>query len=144
MARATIPFGDDNPFKGMPIFGDLAKLFQQQGPVNWDAARQLAFSIATGDTTTSEPNVDPLERIKIEQLARVADLQVANATGLSTSITGRGVTIVPVTRTQWAQQTLDAYRPLFEKLAGSLHQDEPAVPDEAPERRRSRWRGWLR
>ena len=78
------PFGDDNPFKGMPIFGDLAKLFQQQGPVNWDAARQLALSIATGDTTTSEPNVDPLERIKIEQLARVADLQVANATGLST------------------------------------------------------------
>ncbi len=126
------PFGDDNPFKGMPIFGDLAKLFQQQGPVNWDAARQLAFSIATGDTTTSEPNVDPLERIKIEQLARVADLQVANATGLSTSVTGRGVTIVPVTRTQWAQQTLDAYRPLFEKLAGSLHQDEPVMPDEAP------------
>jgi len=126
------PFGDDNPFKGMPIFGDLAKLFQQQGPVNWDAARQLALSIANGDTTTSEPNVDPLERIKIEQLARVADLQVANATGLSTSITGRGVTIVPVTRTQWAQQALDAYRPLFEKLAGSLHQDEPVVPDEAP------------
>ena len=94
------PFGDDNPFKGMPIFGDLAKLFQQQGPVNWDAARQLALSISTGDSTTSEPNVDPLERIKIEQLARVADLQVANATGLSTSITGRGVTIVPVTRTQ--------------------------------------------
>ena len=84
------PFGDDNPFKGMPIFGDLAKLFQQQGPVNWDAARQLALSIATGDTTSGEPNVDPLERIKIEQLARVADLQVANATGLSTSVTGRG------------------------------------------------------
>jgi len=126
------PFGDDNPFKGMPIFGDLAKLFQQQGPVNWDAARQLALSIATGDTTTSEPNVDPLERIKIEQLARVADLQVTNATGLTTSLTGRGVTIVPVTRSQWAQQTLDAYRPLFEQLAGSLHQDEPTVPDEAP------------
>ena len=126
------PFGDDNPFKGMPIFGDLAKLFQQQGPVNWDAARQLALSIATGDLTTSEPNVDPLERMKIEQLARVADLQVANATGLSTSVTGRGVTIVPVTRTQWAQQALEAYRPLFEKLAGSLHQDEPVLPDEPP------------
>jgi putative hydrolase len=126
------PFGDDNPFKGMPIFGDLAKLFQQQGPVNWDAARQLALSIATGDTTTSEPNVDPLERIKIEQLARVADLQVANATGLSTSITGRGVTVVPVTRTMWAQQSLDAYRPRFEKLAGSLHHDQAPMPDEPP------------
>jgi putative hydrolase len=125
-------FGDENPFKGMPIFGDLAKLFQQQGPVNWDAARQLALSIASGESTTSEPNIDPLERIKIEQLARVADLHVADATGLSTSITGRGVTVVPVTRTQWAQQTLEAYRGLFEKLAGSLHQDDPVVPDEAP------------
>jgi putative hydrolase len=124
------PFGDDNPFKGMPIFGDLAKLFQQQGPVNWDAARQLAFSIAVGET--SEPNVDPLDRIKIEQLARVAELQIANATGLATSVTGRGVTVVPVTRSQFAQQTLDAYRPLFEQLAGSLHQDESPAIDEAP------------
>lgn len=124
------PFGDDNPFKGMPIFGDLAKLFQQQGPVNWDAARQLALSIAVGDT--AERNVDPLDRIKIEQLARVAELQVANATGLATSITGRGVTIVPVTRSQWAQQTLDAYKPLFELLAGSLHQSKPAPLDETP------------
>ena len=124
------PFGDDNPFKGMPIFGDLAKLFQQQGPVNWDAARQLAYSIAVGET--SEPNVDPLDRIKIEQLARVAELRVADATGLATSVTGRGVTVVPVTRSQFAQQTLDAYRPLFEQLAGSLHQDDTPALDETP------------
>ncbi len=124
------PFGDDNPFKGMPIFGDLAKMFSQQGPINWDAARQLAQSIAVGET--SEPNVDPLERIKIEQLARVADLQVAAATGLTTSPTGRGVTLVPVTRSLWAHQTLEAYRGLFEQLAGSLHDEAPATPDEAP------------
>lgn len=124
------PFGDDNPFKGMPLFGDLAKMFSQQGPVNWDAARQLAHSIAVGEV--SEPNVDPLERIKIEQLARVAELQVANATGLATSTTGRGVTIVPVTRSVWAQQTLDAYRVLFEELAASLHDDEVQPPDEPP------------
>ena len=124
------PFGDDNPFKGMPIFGDLAKMFSQQGPINWDAARQLAQSIAVGDT--SESNVDPLERIKIEQLARVADLQVTAATGLTTSPTGRGVTLVPVTRSLWAHQTLEAYRGLFEQLAGSLHDETPATPDEAP------------
>ena len=115
----------------MPLFGDLAKLFQQQGPVNWDAARQLALSIAVSDST--EPNIDPLDRIKIEQLARVAELQVANATGLSTSVTGRGVTVVPLTRSVWAQQALDAYRPLFEQLAGSLHHDGAGLAvDEAP------------
>ena len=130
-ASGDDPFGDDNPFKGMPpLFGDLARLFQQQGPINWDAARQLAQSIATGET--SEPNVDPLDRIKYEQLSRVAELQVSDATGLATSVTGRGLTVVPVTRSQWAQRTLDAYRPLFEQLAGSLHHDEPSPPDEAP------------
>jgi len=125
------PFGDDDPFRGMPLFGDLAKLFAQQGPVNWEAARQLALSIALGDAT--EVNIDPMDRIKIEQLARVADLQVANATGLSTSVTGRGVTVVPVTRSMAAQLALEAYRPLFEQLAGALHREDLTPPvDELP------------
>jgi putative hydrolase len=112
------PFEGKNPFQGLPIFGDLAKMFQQQGPMSWDAARQFALSIATGGT--AEPNVDPVDRIKIDQLARVAELQVANATGLSPSISGAGLTILPVNRTTWTQHTLEAYRPLFEVLAESL------------------------
>ncbi|MGI8756011.1 MAG: zinc-dependent metalloprotease [Acidimicrobiales bacterium] len=112
-----------NPFEGMPFFGDLLKMLGTQGPVQWDGARQLALSIATSGE--SEPNVDPLERVRYEQLARVADLQVAQATGLSTSTTGRSVTITPVTRSQWALTTLDAYRPLVEKMAVALH---PPVP----------------
>lgn len=122
------PLGDD-PFKGMPFFGDLAKMLQKQGPVSWDAAGQLALSIASGGE--SEPNVDPLERIKLEQLARVAELQVANASGLNPSPTGRGVTVVPVTRTQWVQRSLEAYRPLFERLAGSLTDAPTANPPAA-------------
>jgi putative hydrolase len=93
-------------------------MLQQQGPVNWDAARQLAASIATEGV--SEPNVDPVDRIQLEQLARVAELQVSNATSLPTSRSGSGVAIVPVTRTVWMQRTLDAHRKLFESLAGSL------------------------
>lgn len=116
-----------NPFEGMPFFGDLLKMLGTQGPVQWDGARQLALSIATGGE--SEPNVDPMERIRFEQLSRVADLQVAQATGLSTSVTGRAVTITPVTRSQWALQTLDAYKPLIEKMAGALH---PKADSGAP------------
>lgn len=117
-----------NPFEGMPFFGDLLKMLGTQGPVQWDGARQLALSIATGGE--SEPNVDPTERIRFEQLARVADLQVAQATGLSTSATGRSITITPVTRAQWALTTLDAYRPLIEKMAVALH--PPAVEGAHP------------
>jgi len=111
------PEGED-PFKGIPLFGDLARMLQQQGPVNWDAARQLAGSIATEGAM--EANIDPIERIQLEQLARVAELQVANATTLPTSTSGRGLTIEPVTRTVWMQRTLDAHRRLFESLTGSL------------------------
>jgi putative hydrolase len=115
--RGPLDPGDD-PFRNIPLFGDLARMLQQQGPVSWDAARQLAASIATEGV--AEPNLDPVQRMQLEQLARVAELHVANATGLVTSPTGRGITIVPVTRTQWIQQTLNSHRPLFEKLAGSL------------------------
>ena len=122
------PFGGNNPFQGLPIFGDLAKMFQNQGAMSWDAARQFALSIATGGEP--EGNVDPLERIKIEQLARVAELQIANATGLDPAPGGQGITITPVNRTTWTQHTLDAYRPLFEILATSLNENEANQPSE--------------
>jgi putative hydrolase len=121
--------GSPNPFEGFPLFGDIAKLFGQGGGgVPWDAARNLALAVATDNT--SEPNVDPLERIKLEQLARVADLHVANVTGLSTSITGRELTVLPVNRGHWAQRTLEDYRPLLENLAGSLGAPGPDEPDD--------------
>jgi putative hydrolase len=112
----------------MPLFGDLAKLFSQQGPIGWDAARQLALSIATDGG--EEGNVDPLERIRLEQLARIAELHVGNATGLPTSFGGTGVSIVPVTRGQWATTTLESWRPLFERLASSL---TPPAPPTTPD-----------
>jgi len=127
------PFGENNPFKGMPLFGDLAKMFQQlqqQGPVSWDAGRQLALSIATDGKP--EPNVDPIERMRIEELARVAELQVAGRTGLDTSVGGHGIRFVPVTRGEWARRTLDAYRPFFEELAKSLKTDSPPEPEPDP------------
>jgi putative hydrolase len=102
----------------MPIFGDLAKLFTNQGPVNWDVARQIGgYMAAEGQ---SEGNVDPIERIKLEELARVAELQIGGFTGLPTSVAGRFVTLRAVNRSEWAASTLEAYRPLFERLATSL------------------------
>src|SRR5688572_302952 len=115
----------------MPIFGDLARLFQQQGPIGWDAARQLALSVATDGG--QEPNVDPVERMRIEPLARVAELHIGTATGLPASTTGSGISIVPVTRGQWANATLDAWRPLFESLAGALGDDAASDASAPPD-----------
>ncbi len=113
----------------MPFFGDIAKLLGQGGGVPWDAARSLALAIATDGQ--SEPNVEPTERIKLEQLARVAELQVAHVTGLSTSVTGRELTVLPVNRAVWATRTIEAYKPLVERLASSLSAqagDTPGAP----------------
>lgn len=123
MAQVSDP-GSPNPFEGFPLFGDLARMFGPGGMAGgpWDAARSLALNVATEGA--SEPNVDPLERIKLEQLARVAELQVAHVTGLETTVTGRQLTVLPVTRGYWARRTLDDYRPLLEQLASSLGSSE--------------------
>jgi putative hydrolase len=68
-----------------------------------------------------------MARISFEQLARVAEIRVGTATGLPTSITGRSVTVTPVTRSQWAMATIDAYRPLFERMAGAIKAENAAA-----------------
>jgi putative hydrolase len=101
----------------MGFLGDLAKMLGRQGP-SWDGARQLALGIATEGR--SEPNIDPLERMRIEQIARVADLHVADLTGLATSVEGHALSVLPVNRTRWVDESLRAYQPLFERLSGAL------------------------
>jgi putative hydrolase len=135
------PFGPEDdplePLRGMPFLRDIVRLLQSQsaaeGPIAWQAAEQFALSIVTGGT--GEDNVDPSDRMGLEQIARVADLHVASATGLRTSTTGSGPQVTAVTRTQWTRETLRAYRPLFEHMAGSLPgnvADQPSADTPDP------------
>jgi putative hydrolase len=118
-----------NPFAGIPMFADMAKMLQNQGPINWDLAQQFAYSSATGGV--SEANIDPLVRVAIEQLGNIADLHVRQITGLETTIGSRQTRLVAVTRGQWAARTLDAYRPLVTDLATSLGQNPSTAPNAA-------------
>ncbi|HEX2064023.1 MAG TPA: zinc-dependent metalloprotease [Acidimicrobiales bacterium] len=110
------PSSGGNPFEG--LFGELAKLFANQGPVNLDVARQMSRWLAVEGQP--EANVDPLERIRYEELVRVAEMHVGTATGLDTAVTGGLLTARPVGRGEWASRTLEAYRHLFEGLASAL------------------------
>ena len=114
--------GSENPFENLPMFGDLARALSGQGPLNWDAARQFAGLAATGGA--AEPNIDPAVRIKLGQLAQIAELHVRDLTGFD----GPSPEILPVTSGAWAQHTLEAYRPLFTELATSL--GKPAVSSD--------------
>ncbi len=128
------PEGDDdgalNPFSAFPMFGDIAKALQGQGPLNWDAARQFAMLGATEGAT--EANVDPQVRIAYADLARIAGMHVNDVTGSDTVFPEARI----VTRGQWTNETLDAYRPLFTDLATSLGQPladddgDPAAPTD--------------
>lgn len=124
------PFGADGPFGD--LMRNLARMLTSQGPVNWEFARQLATWGATGGQ--AEPNVEPLARVRLEELVRVAELHVGQATGLPLSSTGV-LGSATLTRSEWALRSLDAWRPLLERLADSMAEataDDPgtAVPPD--------------
>jgi putative hydrolase len=108
---------NDDPFAGMNAA--LQQWLAMAGGAGgtWAQAKQLAGAIA--NQGNPEPNVDPIERIAVEQLTRVAELQIAQVTGLEQHDAGPSPLRV-VTRAEWAAITLDDYRPLFERLTNSL------------------------
>ncbi len=119
---------DGDPFGGIPFLGELMKMLQGQAAGGVDAARQLARSIANDGE--SEPNIDPADRIAVETLVRVAELQVQNATDLPVA-RGGALRATVANRSQWADQTIDDYRPLFEALAEGMTASM-GTPDDLP------------
>ena len=123
------PLGGGGPLED--LLRNLARLLTSQGPLNLEIARQLAqWTAAEGEP---EDNPDPLARVQLEELLRVADLHVSEATGLATTATGGLLSVAAVTRSDWALRTLEAWRPLLERLASSLGQpSSPADISELP------------
>jgi putative hydrolase len=119
------PFGSGGPFEDM--MRNLARMFTSQGPVNWDMARQFAQWAATGGAL--ETNVDPLSRVRLEELLRVAELHVGEATNLPLTA-GQLLSVQAVTPGEWARRALDAWKPLLERLAGAVAETLP-TPDSA-------------
>jgi putative hydrolase len=121
MADDTPEERPDDFFSQIPMFGDLARALQGQGPLNWDAARQFAQLGATGGSP--EPNVDPAVRLAFADLTRIAWFHVAEVMGIDAAPPDPQT----VSRSQWASGTLDAYRHLFTEMATALGSagDEP-------------------
>jgi putative hydrolase len=119
-----------NPFEGLPLFGDLSRALSGQGPLNWDAARQFALLSATGgsgfEAGAPAPvgaNIEPTVRIKYSDHADIARPHVADVMQLE--VPNREVSVAAPE--QWAQQTLEAYKPLFTEMATSLGQSGDAT-----------------
>jgi putative hydrolase len=116
----------DNPMGG--LLGDLLKVIGS-GPGSQDswfeAARTLAFGVATDGGVDDNP--DPLVRIAFEELARVAELHVADATGISSG-SPANVSFEAVGPGQWSFKVLEAYRPILKSMVEAQQQGAAAVP----------------
>lgn len=125
-------FGGGNPFEGGPL-GDLmrnlARFFTGQGPLNWEIAKQMAQWAASGGGP--EANPDPLSRVRLEELMRVAEMHVSEATGLPVATAGV-LTVAAVTKSEWALRTLDDWKPLLEQLAARMTPSGPATGGMPP------------
>jgi len=130
-------FDDDsnsnNPFGGLfgggAMFGDMMKMFSQQGPIHWDTARHIATMTATNGQ--AESNVDPAIRIGFNDLARIAAQQVHQVTGLGDPAQVLSLEPLYVTPGEWCRRTLDDYRPLFNDLASALSSPANTVGDSS-------------
>jgi putative hydrolase len=116
----------DNPMGG--LLGDLMKVIGSgpgAGDSWFEAARTLAFGVATDGGQDETP--DPLVRIAFEELARVAELHVAAATGITPSGSS-GVSFETVGPGQWSFRVLEAYRPVLKTMVEAQQKGAAAVP----------------
>ena len=117
----------DNPMGG--LLGDLLKVIGSApggGDTWFDAARTLAHGVATDGQT--DDNADPLVRIAFEELARVAELHVADATGISLTSGGRPSPSTPSVPGSGRSARSTAYRPTLQLMVDAQQQGAAAVP----------------
>ena len=110
---------DDHPFSGIPFLGDISSILGGNEESIWEGARQSANQLATGGEL--EHNVDPVERHRLSEISRVAELHVGHVTGLQVERH-----IEPITRSGWATAALEAIRPLMDRLSKRLSEDDPS------------------
>ena len=99
-----------DPAAGGGFFGQLlGDLLQFMGGASGTDRLELARGLAQGVATEGRPeaNVDPVERIRLEELVRVAELHVAELTGLSPTPGGVAVGVEAVGPGTWARRTVD-------------------------------------
>jgi putative hydrolase len=118
------PGESGNPFES--LLGDLMNMLGTNAPNQWEMTRSFALNVATGGSP--ESNVDPVKRIQLEQLARVAELNVTEVTGLPVAPDGRRLTCVPVGRGDYTVRALDSWKGTLEAMIPKP--GPPPAPEE--------------
>lgn len=108
----------------IPLFAELQKVLSWTGgPVNWDLARQIAVASAAANQTSHQ--IDPQVARELSDDARVAELWIAEATGIEATPPA----VRAVTPADWAAHACGAYRELIDPLAAKV---STAIAGQAP------------
>jgi len=126
-----VPPGD--VWNDVPLFREIQRvLMSSSGPVNWELARQVG--IASASWGTEDPAPSDEDRRGFDEAVRVAELQVAEFTGLEApSDIPR---VEAVRRGQWVQANIEGLRGLLEPAAAKIGDaiataQRDAVPEQA-------------
>lgn len=121
------PAGESSPLESLPFFEELKGFRDWDGPVHWDVAQRVAVWVAGGGQP--EPAVDPATAAQLEELGRVAELQVADSLPPTIEQASTTMVVAAVTRGEWAVRALNYHSTLLEALARSLAGDRPIDED---------------
>jgi putative hydrolase len=131
------PLGDPQQFAdALRQFADL--MSWQGGPVNWDLAKNVARQTVAAK---GDPSVLQVERGKVTEAVRLADLWLEEATAFPTGIRS----IQAWSRSEWVEATLPVWSKLCDPIAsraveamgGMLTEDPEELSNELPPEMRS-------
>ena len=116
-----------------PLFREIQRvLLSSSGPVNWELARQVGIATATAGSDDAEPADE--DRRSFEDVVRVAELQVADFTGLSAP--NDLPNVQAIRRGRWVQANIEGLRGVLDPAAAKLGEaitaaQREAIPEEA-------------
>jgi putative hydrolase len=131
------PLGDPQQFAdALRQFADL--MSWQGGPVNWDLAKNVARQTVAAK---GDPSVLQVERGKVTEAIRLADLWLEDATAFPTGIRS----VQAWSRSEWVEATLPVWSKLCDPIAaravdamgGMLAEDPEELGNELPPEMRS-------
>lgn len=125
----------DTPFFGggdflRNLLGDLVRMMPSGAGMQWQLAYQLAGQIASGGKPDANP--DPMERIRFEELSAIAELHVAELTGMAVSPSAGSVRLVPASRLEWSRRILEIGTPCSTVSSRCWRRPRPTRTPAAP------------
>lgn len=116
---------EDNPFgvpmgdiwNDVPLFREIQRvLSSSSGPVNWELARQVGIASASWSAEDPAPTLE--DQRAFEEAVRVAELRVAEFTGLEPP--GDVARVETVRRSRWVESNIEGLRALLEPAAAKI------------------------